>query len=49
MPDGHRVALAVFARGGRERQGGIAQAARAIYDRFSAGVRTAFTTLVPAQ
>ena len=49
MPDGHRVAVAVFARGGRERQSGIAEAARAIYDRFSASVRTAFTTLVPAQ
>ena len=49
MPDGHRVALVVFARGGRERQTGIAEAARAIYDRFSASVRTAFTTLVPAQ
>ncbi|MEO5641404.1 MAG: serine hydrolase [Sphingomicrobium sp.] len=49
MPDGHRVAVAVFARGGTERQRGIAEAARAIYDRFSASVRTAFTTLVPAQ
>ena len=49
MPDGHRVAVAVFARGGRERQAGIAEAARAIYDRFSASVRTAFTTLIPAQ
>ena len=49
MPDGHRVALVVFARGGRERQTGIAEASRAIYDRFSASVRTAFTTLVPAQ
>ena len=49
MPDGHRVALVVFARGGRERQTGIAEAARAIYDRVSASVRTAFTTLVPAQ
>ena len=49
MPDGHRVAVAVFARGGHERQAGIAEAARAIYDRFSASVRTAFTTLIPAQ
>jgi beta-lactamase class A len=49
MPDGHRVAVAVFARGGRDRQPGIAEAARAIYDRFSASVRTAFTTLVPVQ
>lgn len=39
MPDGHRIALVVFARGGRERQSGIAEAARAIYDGFSASVR----------
>ncbi|GAC1572817.1 MAG: class A beta-lactamase [Sphingomicrobium sp.] len=49
MPDGHRVAVAVFARGGRDRQPGIAQAARVIYDRFSASVGTAFTSLVPSQ
>ena len=45
MPDGHRVAVAVFARGGRDRQGGIAQAARVIYDRFSAGVRSMYSSL----
>ena len=49
MPDGHRVAVAVFARGGRDRQPGIAKAARVIYDRFSAGVGTAFTSLAPSQ
>ena len=49
MPDGHRVAVAVFARGGTERQTGIAEAARAIYDRFAASVRTSFTALVPAR
>jgi beta-lactamase class A len=35
MPDGHRVAVAVFARGGRNRQPGIAEVARAIYNRFA--------------
>ena len=49
MPDGHRVALAVFARGGRDRQPGIAKAARAIYDRFAASIPVAFASLVPAQ
>ena len=49
MPDGHRIALAVFARGGRNRQPGIAKAARAIYDGFSASLPTAFASLVPAQ
>lgn len=41
MPDGHRVALAIFARGGRDRQLGIAQLARAIYDRFADTTRSA--------
>ncbi len=41
MPDGHRVAVAVFARGGRDRQLGIAQVARAIYDRFADAERNA--------
>lgn len=48
MPDGRRVAVAVFARGGTERQRGIAEAARAIYDRFSVKVRSLYTNLVPA-
>src|SRR5215217_7381853 len=30
MPDGHRIAIAIFARGGSDRPGTIAQAARAI-------------------
>jgi beta-lactamase class A len=34
MPDGHRVAVAIFARGGANRPRAIAQAARAIYDGF---------------
>lgn len=49
MPDGRRVAVAVFARGGTERQRGIAEAARAIYDRFAANVHTSFTALIPAR
>lgn len=43
MPDGHRVAIAVFARGGRDRQPGIAEVARAIYDRFADGARSALS------
>ncbi|HSQ98829.1 MAG TPA: serine hydrolase [Sphingomicrobium sp.] len=34
MPDGHRIAVAIFARGGSDRPRTIAQAARAIYDGF---------------
>ncbi|WP_232473838.1 serine hydrolase [Sphingomonas sp. MA1305] len=43
MPDGRRLAVAVFARGGRDRQLGIAQVARAIYDRFADAERNALT------
>lgn len=43
MPDGHRVAVAIFARGGRDRQPGIAEVARAIYDRFADATRSALT------
>ena len=35
LPDGRRVAMAVFARGGENRPGVIATVARAIYDGFS--------------
>lgn len=41
MPDGRRVAVAVFARGGRDRQPVIAAVARLIYDRFADSVRNA--------
>lgn len=45
MPDGRRIAVAIFTRGGSDRPKTIAQAARAIYD----GFRSAFTyTLRPA-
>src|SRR5690348_8857550 len=35
MPDGHRIAVAIFARGGSDRPRTIAQAARTIYDGFT--------------
>ncbi len=35
MPNGHRVAVAMFARGGSDRPRTIAEAARAIYDGFT--------------
>ena len=41
MPDGRRVAVAVFARGGRDRQPVIAEVARVIYDRFADSMRNA--------
>jgi beta-lactamase class A len=34
LPDGRRVAVAIFARGGRDRPSTIAETARAIYDGF---------------
>jgi beta-lactamase class A len=39
MPDGHRIAVAIFARGGSDRPRTIAVAARAIYD----GVKSLFS------
>jgi beta-lactamase class A len=41
MPDGRRVAVAVFARGGRNHQPVIAEVSRAIYDRFADNARNA--------
>ena len=41
MPDGRRVAVAAFARGGSDRPRTIAQAARAIYDAFWKKIRWA--------
>jgi len=43
MPDGHRVAVAVFARGGRDRQPVIAEVSRVIYDHFADGARNALS------
>jgi beta-lactamase class A len=42
MPDGHRVAVAIFTRGGSDRPRTIAEAARAIYDGFKAMVTWPF-------
>ena len=39
LPDGRRVAIAIFARGGSNRPRAIAEAARAVYDGFLAVVR----------
>jgi beta-lactamase class A len=43
MPDGRRLAIAIFAKGGRDRQLGIAEVARAIYDRFADAERNALS------
>ena len=42
MPDGRRVAVAIFARGGRDRPRTIAESARAIYDGFKSLVSWPF-------
>ena len=42
LPGGQRVAVAFFARGGSNRPRTIAQAARAVYDGFSAALRRPF-------
>jgi len=42
LPNGRRIAVALFARGGTNRSRTIAEAARAIYDGFSAKMGTAF-------
>jgi beta-lactamase class A len=49
MPDGRRVAVVVFARGGRDRQPVIAEVARAIYDRFADSVRNAVALFMRMQ
>lgn len=46
MPDGHRVAVALFARGGRDRQPGIAEIARALYDRFADTARSTLSAFM---
>jgi beta-lactamase class A len=43
MPDGHRIAVAIFTRGGTNRPRTIAEAARAIYDGFTRVVTWPFT------
>lgn len=49
MPDGHRVAVAIFTRGGSNRPRTIAEAARAIYDGFKSVFSWPFTPAVSAQ
>ena len=43
LPDGRRIAVAFFARGGSNRPQSIAQAARTVYDGFAAALRTRLT------
>jgi beta-lactamase class A len=43
MPDGHRIAVAIFARGGSNRPSTIAEAARTIYDGFKAAFRLPYS------
>lgn len=44
LPDGRRLAVAFFARGGADRPTTIAQAARTIYDGFTGWLRSGFGT-----
>jgi len=43
LPNGRRIAVAFFARGGTDRPSAIARAARTIYDGFAAAFRTSFS------
>jgi beta-lactamase class A len=43
MPDGRRIAVAVFTRGGTDRPRTIAEAARAIYYGFASALARPFT------
>ncbi len=43
LPNGRRIAVAFFARGGSDRPSAIARAARTIYDGFAAAFRTSFS------
>jgi len=49
MPDGHRVAVAIFTRGGRDRPRTIAEAARAIYDGFKTALTWPFRPALTSQ
>src|SRR4051812_14325913 len=49
MPDGHRVAVAIFTRGGSDRPRTIAQAARAIYDGFKTALTWPFSPALTAR
>src|SRR3954462_2122273 len=49
MPDGHRIVVAIFARGGTDRPRTIAEATRAIYDGFKTALTWPFRPALPAQ
>jgi beta-lactamase class A len=49
LPDGRRVAVAIFARGGTDRPRTIAEAARAIYDGFTTVFTWPFRSALTAQ
>ena len=49
MPDGHRIAVAIFARGGSNRPRAIATAARTIYDGFKSVISWHFRPALTAQ
>jgi beta-lactamase class A len=49
LPDGRRIAVAIFARYGTNRPRTIAEAARAIYDGFAASFRNPFGTALTAR
>ena len=48
LPNGRRIAVAFFARGGNDRPSAIARAARTIYDGFAAAFRTSFSGVIGA-
>lgn len=49
MPDGHRIAVAIFTRGGSDRPHTIAEAAREIYDGFKSVFSWPFRPALTAQ
>jgi beta-lactamase class A len=49
MPDGHRIAVAIFTRGGSDRPRTIAAAARTIYDGFKTLFSWPFRPALTAQ
>jgi beta-lactamase class A len=49
LPDGRRIAVAIFARGGNDRPRTIAEAARAIYDGFTAPFLYPFNAALSAR
>jgi beta-lactamase class A len=49
MPDGHRIAVAIFTRGGGDRPRTIAEAARAIYEGFQSVMTWPFRSGLTAQ